>query len=118
MLSRKNLNNISPGVFTNGSTWIIHPHIVLRDNYPGALRCADEEGNILVRWVAIKLPNGKWCIKHSLSAQLEKARFLDGYEHYKSSDEDIMSSGTLLTDKNKIHSLVPADPATMVEYLF
>jgi hypothetical protein len=118
MLSRKNLNNISPGVFTNGSTWIKHPHIKLRDNYPGALLCADKEGDILVRWVAIKLSDGKWCIKHSLSPQLEKSRFLDGYEHYKSSDEDIMTLGTLLTNKDKIRSLVPAEPATMVEYLF
>lgn len=105
-------------IFATGYTTIIHPWFnntkLTNVNADGD---AEPGGRyVIVRWVAVRGGIHDWAIYHSLDANLEPARYLDGFAHLSASYQKIADHGAKLRDLKKIKELVNATDEAMEMY--
>lgn len=113
-LTIKKLKEIEPNtIFASGIGLIEHPW------FNDAKISLEEDGrSTKVKWVATRGFIHDWAIYHSLDANLEQSRNLDGVNHLQSTNEQIARAGAKLRDENKIKEFVPCDDEAFKMYRY
>ena len=114
MLTFDALKKMEPGeIFATGLTLIEHPW------FNDARFSLVDNRYALVRWVAVRgFGYPDWTIYHSLTAEFEPAKNLDGFSHLQVPIEDIARWGSKLEDLEKAKVLVGADDNVCRLYSF
>jgi hypothetical protein len=76
----------------------------------------DDGRSVRVKFVIYRGGIADWCIYHSLDANLEPARYLDGTTHLMRSFEDIKNHGAKLHREKIIQGLIDCDDDTLSIY--
>ena len=112
MLTIKKLKEMKPNtVFAKEVGLIEHPWF----NNAKETLCEDGRST-QVKWIAIRGGIHDWAIYHSLDANLEPARYLDGISHLEASWEMIERGGAKLHDRETIKKLVPCTDEALEMY--
>lgn len=101
-LTIEDLKGMKPGeMFASGKSIIEHPWF----NHVEKTKLDSKK--TVVNWVAIRGGIHDWAIYHSLDANLEPARYLDGVKHLEATNEQIARAGAKMHKDNVIKKLVP-----------
>jgi hypothetical protein len=115
MLTLQKLKDMKPGIFATGIAEIEHPWF--NNAKPVSEGGSLTHGHLTeVKWVAVRGGIHDWAIYHSLDANLELARYLDGLSHLERSWEDIYEMGAKLHDEKLAQQLLEADDEAMEMY--
>ena len=98
-------------IFAKGEGLIEHPWF---NDAKGNLE--PDGRSVKVHWVAIRGGWHDWAIYHSLDANLEHGRYLDGTDHLKATWQQIADHGAKLRDRDKIRELVPCSDEALEMY--
>lgn len=111
-LTRKMVEDAKPHstIFT-GQGYIEHPW------FNDAKTNLEEDGrSVLVNFVVYRGGVADWCIYHSLDANLEPARYLDGNTHLDRTFRDVAENGAKPHREEIIRALVDCDDDTFSRY--
>lgn len=121
ILTLQGLKDMRPGIiFDQGEAMIRHPWYAKEqwEAKKGAYGTVAKDGLTKVKWVACRGGIHDWAIYHSLDANFEPARYLDGDSHLQVSFERIARSGNKLYHEDEIKRLVPCDDEAFKMYRY